>query len=696
MQKIVLGIALIIAIQINAHTAGRKNTNDGVGLLTSMPVDSIIPFNKEFVVQGENNNYDSEQLVFNLEQDNAAAFLVQFENPKRLLNTTRPIPEQYRFYAAELFYDTAFDYLGKPLESVAKSNLKEYSKDLLALLPNVAIDQDDTYDGTAYSSKTLQLFAKDNHLKELVNSKIKLADHLIMNRKYRQGIALYKKILNAGEKWAVDKNVLFEATRSLGNVFAVRKQFDSAMIYQRSAFVLADRLGLGVDKKIDAYRDIGITFAEMGRDEASLETYKKTIEIALTEGGGKRSIGVLYLLISGCYERLQYYDTMGYYLDKYKALEINSFIDADLEFYRLLSVGHKAKGEYELALEDLEKMNAINDSVYTLNLSDKVLTLNKQDKMETNEKESVLLQRKNESKILTRVESKDKRIYYLKGLMIGLSIIALFIFIALYKNRKLTRELAQMNDTVHLQRNEIASSLDNEKNLNKKLHQANSTLEHFFSIIAHDLRSPYNVMLGYADMLVNNFDLLKPEDVKDCLATLRKKAYKNYQLTQNLLSWAMMQKGGMIVNKKESYVRKIVYSSISLHKELADKKGITLINKCPTTLTGSLDKDIVASVLSNLINNALKFTNKYGSVTISAKKMGENILFKVDDTGLGMSKKTRKNLFNLDKVSSKPGTADEPGAGLGLILCKELVTSHQGTIRVKSKIGKGTTVLALL
>ncbi len=697
MQKIVFLITCILTTQLKAHSGERLNTCDvavGKVLVESTALNTGFAF-----AEAVGNRFSQHTVLDLIESDMSKLFAEQplcFENVEKLFQETEPISIQTRFYKTAFSCDSSFNRTNMPQEPLADTKEELFRTDVHTLLPDYHVPSIRTYDGTLFNSRTLQLFAGDTYLQELMVEKMKEADQLVENRDYRQGIALYKKILNVGQKWSIDKNVLFDATRSLGNVYVVRKQYDSAIIYQRSAFVLADKLQLGIDKKIDAYRDIGITFAEMGRLEASLATYKKTIEIALAQKGGERNLGVLYLLVAGHYEKLRFYDTMSHYLEKYKALEITVFHDADLEFHRLSSIYHKAKGEYKLALQELERMNMINDSLYTLNLSDKVLTLNKQDKIETIEKESVLLQRKNTNKIRSRVQAKNKRIYYLKGLLVGLCVIALFIFIALYKNNRLTKELARMNETIHIQRNEIVASLNIEKDLNKKLQKSKKTLEHFFSIIAHDLRSPYNVMLGYADMLVDNYDLLKSSDIKDCLKVLRKKAYKNYQLTQNLLSWAMMQKGGIIVNKRESYVRKIIYASFSLHKELADKKGITLINNCPINLTGCLDKDIAASVLSNLISNALKFTNKCGSVTISAKKLGKNILFKIDDTGLGMCKRTRKNLFNLNKVSSRPGTADEPGAGLGLILCQELVATHEGALRVKSKVGKGTTVLALL
>ena len=124
-------------------------------------------------------------------------------------------------------------------------------------------------------------------------------------------------------------------------------------------------------------------------------------------------------------------------------------------------------------------------------------------------------------------------------------------------------------------------------------------------------------------------------------------------------------------------------------------KRIQLVNHCPADLRGNLDKDIAAFVLSSVINNALKFTKKKGKITISSKKINSCILFKIDDTGIGVPKDILKNLYKLSKINSKKGTANELGTGLGLILCQELIRIHGGVMRIKSVVGKGTTVLAI-
>ena len=321
--------------------------------------------------------------------------------------------------------------------------------------------------------------------------------------------------------------------------------------------------------------------------------------------------------------------------------------------------------------------------------------INQEKQPNPNQEETKKLKEENAVKQYSLERSETLR-YYLIIILAAMCIVAVFIYVAYKKNQRFALELSHTNSIVNQQRNEIASSLDIEKDLNNKLNEANSSLERFFSIIAHDLRGPYNIMLGYADILVDNFDNLKREEIKKYVENLHKAAHKNYQLTQNLLSWAILQKGGITVNKEKLNAKQLVEDSINIYAELATQKNIALINLCPEDLVGNLDKNITICILSNLINNAIKYTPQNGKVIVSAKKMSSWIVFKVDDNGVGMTKKIQNNLFELTKMSSKEGTANEPGSGLGLILCKELAVTHRGDIRVKSILGKGTTVLALL
>ncbi len=240
----------------------------------------------------------------------------------------------------------------------------------------------------------------------------------------------------------------------------------------------------------------------------------------------------------------------------------------------------------------------------------------------------------------------------------------------------------------------LVHSLKKEQESNRRLRETNYSLERFLTIIAHDLRAPYNTMLGYSTILIENFESFNRNKIKECLVNLQKSAKTNYQLTQNLLAWSMIQRGDIKLDKQKLNLKNLIDQVINTYENMAEQKGIRLIGNCPDTLAGTLDKNVAISVLSNLVVNALKYTHKGGIVEIKVKKINQDVLFKVTDTGIGMFPSVARNLFKLNRITSTAGTKNESGTGLGLILCKELMHIHRGEIQVKSEVGKGTTVLA--
>ncbi len=239
----------------------------------------------------------------------------------------------------------------------------------------------------------------------------------------------------------------------------------------------------------------------------------------------------------------------------------------------------------------------------------------------------------------------------------------------------------------------LANSLKKEQKLNKRLREMNYSLERFLTIIAHDLRAPYNTMLGYCTILTDNFDSFNREKIKEYLVNLHESANWNYQLTQNLLEWTAIQRGSIQLNKQEVNLKELIDQLIYTYQKIAEEKEIEFISHCPDTLVEMLDKNVATSVLSNLVVNSLKFTQKGGTVAIKANKRNEQIEFTVTDNGIGMFPSVAENLFKLSHITSTAGTIDEPGTGLGLILCKELLSLHDGEIQIKSKVGQGTRAL---
>lgn len=566
--------------------------------------------------------------------------------------------------------------------------------------------------------KAIRAYRKAREVTTLGASRNRLALLFAKHYKYNKAIIQLNRNLVVKEKWRAQKfkqvrlfgtsgppvylpknntkeKMLFELYSNLGFLYLLKKEYQTSLFYQKKSLKVLKHHEFSPYEEIIVRRGIGLNYAESGSFEAALEEYKLAIEIAKKRRVNPGFTGTIYLLIASLYEKNNMYEKQLLYLEKYRDLGHEMPQKFNVEYYRLLGATDPKLKKFMLDDRHFPDTKVLTNNIYKIDVASQVLELEKPYIPDYNQQRIKSLAQDNEITQVSLAKVENSRSHLLV-LVIGLCIVALIIYRALWRNERLTLELVKKNSLIHEQRNEIAGHLDVEKDLNQRLNKANFSLERFFSIIAHDLRSPFNIMLGYTNILVKNFDSLKPQNVKKYIVTLQKAAQKNYQLTQNLLSWAILQKGGLKVNKKEWNVRQVIDESIAIYQDLAEQKGIVLVNRCPHKLRGHLDKDIAASILSNLVNNALKFTTKNGKVTISAKKMKHHIVFKVDDSGLGMPKRIAKSLFDLSKINSRTGTANETGAGLGLILCKELIHMHEGEIRVKSSVGKGTTVLALL
>lgn len=229
-----------------------------------------------------------------------------------------------------------------------------------------------------------------------------------------------------------------------------------------------------------------------------------------------------------------------------------------------------------------------------------------------------------------------------------------------------------------------------------ELNQLNATKDKFFSIIAHDLKNPFITILGFSELLLSDFSDLTDEEKIYYVTEMHKSAEVSHLLLQNLLQWSRTQTGKIEFNPQNISLFNSVNQNIDLLKASATKKQVNLINKIDESVFVNADEDMLNTILRNLLTNALKFTNKDGSVTITSKPQGNMVEISVADTGIGMDETTQKKLFRLDETITKTGTENEVGTGLGLILCKEFIEKHGGKIYVESQPGQGSNFIFTL
>lgn len=225
----------------------------------------------------------------------------------------------------------------------------------------------------------------------------------------------------------------------------------------------------------------------------------------------------------------------------------------------------------------------------------------------------------------------------------------------------------------------------------KELQESNATKDRFFSIIAHDLKSPFNSILGLTNVLIDDRQSLDEKEIREILSTIKKSSESAFELLENLLLWANSQTGRISFSPRQFNLKGAIEENIALVEVQASRKKIRIISSCIEDCQAFGDMQMIHTVLRNLLSNAIKFTPQGGEVAVSVTKLDDRYEISVKDTGVGIARENIPKLFKIESKYSTKGTANEKGTGLGLILCKEFVDKHGGKIWMESEVGKGST-----
>ena len=230
-----------------------------------------------------------------------------------------------------------------------------------------------------------------------------------------------------------------------------------------------------------------------------------------------------------------------------------------------------------------------------------------------------------------------------------------------------------------------------QKKLIVELEQLNATKDKFFSIISHDLRSPFSTILGFSDILQKEFRSYPQEQIHQYLGFIYQASKKTFDLIENLLEWSSLQTGKYQPKFKQMSINEVILDEIELLKSTATQKYIDLSTNFNSSSNVMIDQDMMNTVIRNLISNAIKFTDIRGKIEIKTYDEINDVIVSISDTGVGIDENTIGNLFKIDTKISTIGTQGEKGTGLGLSLCKELVEKNNGKIMVESEKSVGTT-----
>lgn len=434
---------------------------------------------------------------------------------------------------------------------------------------------------------------------------------------------------------------------------------------------LNDRIGIA-----GSYQNIGMVYRLMQKNDLAINYFSKAM-LLREELGDKRGIAAS-LTSTGEVYVMQGKDKAA--LDCFlKAFKIRQEIKDKRGLVRSffhLSTAYQKLGDYKNAFDFQNLYYTFTDSLNKAKTLQKLNNLDMQYKSEKKDKEIALLQKDN-------IIQKTVRNSLIAGFLL-VTIIAAGSFAAYRSKRKSNLLLEEKN-------REISSHHEELKWLNDELRVSNATKDKFFSILAHDLRSPFFGFLGISEELSKNTESLSKEEISEYAGIINQSAKKIFNLVNNLLEWSLLQSGRL----NPEFVKLNIHDEVENIKELfvssALNKSITIENETGPFESACADKKMVETILRNLISNAIKFTGVGGRVCVRSKSAGEFLEISVSDSGIGMKEENAEKIFKVDSALSAKGTRGETGSGLGLILCKELTEINGGKVSVESRLGQGTT-----
>jgi signal transduction histidine kinase len=345
-----------------------------------------------------------------------------------------------------------------------------------------------------------------------------------------------------------------------------------------------------------------------------------------------------------------------------------------LDYYDLIAELYTKLNQPSKANQYLKEYSALKDSLYTQDINEKISDIEVRLATTRVEAEVEKLKTEKELKELEAEKSKNIRTF-----LIILSALIFLVSVLIYSRYELKRKSAKM----------LAEK-------NEELELSNTTKDKFFAIISHDLKNHLLAFQTITHVLANNFSELTDEKRKHLITRINYSSSSLYHLLENLLDWSMAQIKGFDCQPSPLHLSETIDRITDEVKLMAEKKNITIHNLIPTKQLIMADLDQFSTIIRNLLNNAIKFSNEGKEVYVEAKTEGEFIKISVKDSGIGILEEDQTKLFRLDVDHKSIGLSREKGSGLGLILCKEFVEKNGGRIWVESIYGSGSIFHILL
>lgn len=534
---------------------------------------------------------------------------------------------------------------------------------------------------TEYAKKSLELAEKHNYKRFIIRNYILLGILNFHLENYLNAISYYKQGMRLAEE-INNLDLLSTLYANITTAYFKIKEMEKALEYSDKTIALyevrKDKRSLGI-----AYHNRAAIYYDMEDYKEAHEWLTKSLEIKL-DMNDKIGVAITYLAMSENYIKLEKHnDALATALKTVDTFKESNAKANLMKAYDLISQSYRNLKFHERAYEYLLKFNEIKDTLYKESKESAISEVNAKFELSEREKENEAYKHQTQRQFLI-----------ILIVLLALTIVALISILLYLKNRSMTKmnQLLNENKARIEEQNIELDSLNKElNNTIEELHEINSIKDKFFSIIAHDLRSPLSSYLQLMDMLIRDYTVYSDEERMEILLVLQESSNSTFALLEKLLLWAKLQRNQVILQSEPIDLNFLAMNIIEELKPNWKLKQLKIENKVSAGYFVNSDYDMISFVIRNLLSNAIKFTPNKNSISIFAIEKEDLTIVTVQDTGRGMPKDKINNLFRIDKAESTMGTNNERGNGLGLILVNDFIGKQGGEIWVESREGEGSS-----
>jgi signal transduction histidine kinase len=469
---------------------------------------------------------------------------------------------------------------------------------------------------------------------------------------------------------------------NIGAIYHEKKEYDKAHEYFLSAYEIHREQGDRRQMAI-SLNNLGEVSNYQGNYAQALDYYEESMNIS-SEINDLGMLATLHANLGDIYLKTGQYELAESYLKS--GLDLSAEIhelSVKKEIYLMLSELYSKRSDYRKALENYRLFSDYRDSILSEDKQARLAEMQLKFNVEAFQTEL--------NQVKTENELKNKLVVKQRIIIISLVLITLLILSVLYINYKRNLLKKETNRLLTGQNEKLNEANKKLMESESDLIKSNATKDKFFSIIGPDLRNPLNSLLGFSELINDNQDDLSIEEIRSYTGYISEAAKNIHQLIENLLDWSRSQSGTLEFNPEEFVLQDLISEIKQVLIIHANRKKISISEDIPEDISVYADKNLLATIMRNLLDNAIKFTAANGKINIEAASENGFVRITVADTGIGMTEEQMEHLFELNTSRIVTGTAEEKGTGLGLLLCKEFVTMHKGRIWAESKQGQGSS-----